>query len=68
MIRKARDAWLTNEADAAVEYCNIADWDVPEVTELKYLFDKDNVHNDLSEKVAVFNADLSSWDTSIPAR
>jgi surface protein len=53
-IRTAARVWFADPAAAKARYGLIASWDVSEVTDLSYLF----------ERQAGFNEDLSRWDVS----
>jgi surface protein len=78
-IYQAVDLWLSNEYLADAVYGHISDWDVSNVTDMKYLFsDSDSFNDDISswdvssvtdmgnmfQNTPSFNGDLSSWDVS----
>ena len=58
-IRGLVDAWISDEAQAIVNYGDINNWDTSQVTSMESLFSA--LRN---SGAANFNSDISNWDTS----
>ncbi|XRB09767.1 EF-hand domain-containing protein [Pycnococcus provasolii] len=58
-LKERVGAWIWNQKLATILFGEISEWDTSEVTDMSYLFSRDE-----NPAVEFFNQDISGWDTS----